>query len=249
MSTVCIQRSIPVVHETSKKWQDVPVFIINRNNFERGFIRQLDWLRNVGMNNITVIDNDSTYPPLLDFYSKRTVSVLKSKSNAGPWTFWQKGMYKGMNRRYVVSDADLVPAPGCPDNLVEKMMEVFDRYYPNCHKVGPGIRIDNLPDHYEKKEAVLKHESCHFEKLMPEGDAYRASIDTTFALYEAMEDFASPRDPDHYHYRLATPYVVEHVPWYENSAIPNDELKFYKENSNRMYLGNGVEVTIHFNHW
>lgn len=213
----------------SSSWHDTPIYIINRNNLERGFRQQYEWFKSAGMRNITVIDNASTYQPLLDYYNNNGVKHLRMDKNYGPWVFWDKSMHWNQETKYVVTDPDVVPAPDCPKDLVRKMCEVFDRYQPKCLKVGPGLRIDNIPDHYAKKEKVLAHEAqfnleCH---RMPEGDAFDALIDTTMAVYGPHAPF-----PDWcQHFRLAAPYVCEHFPWYEDSSVISEEHAFYREHA------------------
>lgn len=208
-------------------YTDTPVFINNFNNCSRGFSRLVDWLVVAGMTDITVIDNCSKWPPLLNYYDDATAQprppfqLLRMPTNLGHDAFWKIGIKTP--GRFILTDPDVVPDAACPLNLIERMHEVSDRYAPA--KVGPGIRIDNLPDRYHLKDLMLRSEGdyWHPRRQTPDGSGYFAPIDTTFALYEKG---AGKWDGEHV--RLAEPYVVEHIPWYLDSSVPHTEREFYK---------------------
>ena len=213
----------PLIHYT-----EIPVYITNRNNLNRGFRDLVNWLIKAGTKHIEVLDNDSTYPSLLEYYSLCPVKVTKLGENKGPWAFWIKALHLKTQTPYIVTDADVVPDKDCPLDLVKKMLEVFLRYKKTgCMKVGPGIRIDNLPDYYNKKQRVLITEAMNWCARMPEDDCFRAGIDTTFALYWTQQGCSHPAGAGDLHYRLISPYVVEHRPWYVNSADLTEEDIYY----------------------
>src|SRR5208282_129655 len=212
------------------EWRAIPVYIINRNNLDRGFRDLVCWLNKVGMSHIEVLDNDSTYPPLLEYYKECPAIITKIGQNLGPYVFWDTNRQLYSLSPYVVTDSDVVPDKDCPDDLVGKMLEVFQRYRASgCVKVGPGLRIDNLPDHYKAKDAVIRWETQNFNNKNSEGDAYSTSIDTTFALYWSKSNACHPVHlPPHNHYRLAAPYVIEHRPWYADTENLIEEDKYYE---------------------
>ena len=50
-------------------WKDVPIFINARDRL--GVMKKLiDWLLAAGYRNLIILDNNSTYPPLLEYYNK-----------------------------------------------------------------------------------------------------------------------------------------------------------------------------------
>jgi hypothetical protein len=55
---------------------------------------------------------------------------------------------------------------------------------------------------------------------------YRAPIDTTFALYRAGVPFQM--EPA---LRTGNPYVARHLPWYQNSARPSAEQRYYLQHA------------------
>lgn len=206
-------------------WTAIPVIINNRNRLEVGFKELVDWLIRAGCRRIEIIDNCSSYQPLLDWYKTCGLKIHSMPVNMGPGAPWGAHIVDSLETPYIVTDPDVVPTEQCPMDLIPKMLEVFDRYRAQgCTKVGPGIRIDNLPDHYVRKNEVKQWEEVNFSKLMPEGDAFQAGLDTTFALY-----YSNVRNEWHTHYRLVSPYVVEHKPWYLDSAnLPYEEIYYRK---------------------
>lgn len=204
---------------------NIPVYIINFNNLNRGFLKLVTWLKSAGMSNIIVVDNGSTYPLLMNYYKSCDLSVVRMKQNFGPWVFWETGMHKEQRDRYIVTDPDVVPAESCPRDIIEKMCKVADRYLPQQTKVGPGLRIDNLPECFAGRHRVyLVEKGYSLSKLLvPEKDAFTAPIDTTFALYSprAAHQVSGPQ------LRLSAPYMFEHLPWYEDSSVPNEERDYY----------------------
>jgi hypothetical protein len=209
---------------TEFDWRDIPVYILNRNNLDRGFRDLVSWLSATGTRYIEVLDNDSSYPPLLQYYNVcPATKITMLKENLGPYVFWSSQRHLQTETPYVITDPDVVPDKECPHDLIKKMLDVFMRYSPTCLKVGPGLRIDNLPNNYSRKNEVIAHEKQFYAELMPEKDVYKAAIDTTFAMYWTRQDNSAWYN----HYRLAPPYVVEHRPWYINSAQRTDEDEFY----------------------
>jgi len=45
----------------------------------------------------------------------------------------------------IVTDSDVVPTSTCPDDVVDKLLRTL-REFRWAAKVGPGIRIDDLPE-------------------------------------------------------------------------------------------------------
>lgn len=203
-------------------WLETPIYIVNRDNLTRGFVLLLTWLHEAGHGNITVIDNASTYEPLLDFYEHIPAALIRTGRNLGPYAFWELGLHSAQSERFIVADPDTVPAPCCPSNLVQRLHQIMDKY--QASKVGPSLRLDNLPNCYSQKQRVLDWEAQFWQKPTEAGDAYDAQIDTTFALYEP----GSLAWPPGRYLRLAAPYLAEHLPWYEDSQRPTEECTYYR---------------------
>ncbi len=192
------------------------VWITNFNNLNRGFRRLVDWLRLTGIA-IAVVDNGSTWEPLLRYYETSGLQIIRCPQNLGPYAFWEMKLDQGTDR-FIVTDPDVVPSADCPSDLIERMGEMLDRGYV---KVGPSLRIDNLPGTYPGTQRVIDWEEQFWAR--PADRGFEALIDTTFAMYAP----GAPAGPLH-GLRLAPPYSFEHAPWYEGLEA-NAERDFYND--------------------
>src|ERR1700675_4608017 len=97
---------------------DVTIFINNKDRLTS--TRALtEWLLRAGTKKITILDNASTYPPLLEWYKGLPEGVtVEMGPNRGPWGAWSTGRLQTQGNPYVVTDSDLVPANCCPLDLI-----------------------------------------------------------------------------------------------------------------------------------
>lgn len=203
---------------------EIPVVINNRNRFTY-LLQLITWLEKAGMKNIIILDNDSTYPPLLDYYSKTKHRVVKLGDNVGHLALWKSKLFDEIGSRYYIyTDPDLVPVDNCPADLAAFLLEQLKKY-PAIEKIGTGLKIDDLPDHYSGKQKVIDWEKRYWEMPVAE-NIFNAEVDTTFALYRPYTNGAKWVAPA---YRTGPPYVAYHLPWYENSADPGEENLYYAQ--------------------
>jgi hypothetical protein len=203
-------------------WQEIPVIINNRNRLTY-LLQLVHWLENAGMKKIIILDNDSTYPPLLDYYKTTSHRVIKLNENVGHLALWKSSVYKEfVSQYYIYTDPDLVPIDRCPKDVVKFLLSKLDQYS-SPEKIGLGLQIDDLPDHYANKEQVLKWEKRYWTNAVDE-TVFAAEVDTTFALYRPFTNGAQWVSPA---YRTNFPYVAKHLPWYENTADPGEENNYY----------------------
>ena len=168
-------------------WHDTPIYIISRDRLDLGLRQLIEWLRRAEMTSITIIDNASTYQPLLDFYNSPAmdgINLIRRDDNLGHEVFWRLDYHLHQPGRFIVTDSDVVPDKDCPFDLVRRMHEVADRF-PGGAKVGPAIRIDNLPETFALRDHMRFCESDYWVRKYPEGDSWNAAIDTVFAIYES----------------------------------------------------------------
>ena len=206
--------------------RQIPIIINNYNRLEC-LLKQLKWLEGAGYKRIFIIDNASTYPPLLEFYKKSKHIVFRLDKNLGHTAYWQTQipmLFK--NQRFVLTDPDVVAIGKCPNDFLHYFNCLLDHYI-DVDKVGFGLKIDDIPDTYPNKEKVINWESKFWEDKVGY-NVYKASIDTTFALYREN----SSGDPAMMNaLRTGGEYVCRHLPWYINPEELSDEDKYYIENA------------------
>jgi hypothetical protein len=187
-------------------------------------LKLIEWLESAGMKNIYIIDNLSTYPPLLEYYKKTKYTVFKLDRNVGHEALWRTHIFMYFkNQNYIYTDPDILPVEECPKNFIEHFITILTKY-PQIDKVGFSLKIDDIPDYYEHKQKVIDWESQFWEKEIENG-VFKAKIDTTFALYRANINHQCWEAT----LRTGFPYMARHLPWYlDKNNLPEWE-KFYKK--------------------
>lgn len=208
----------------------IPIIINNRNRFSC-LKQQIQILEKFGYTNIYIIDNASTYSPLLEYYDTECpYTVFYLGQNMGHLALWKSGLIKRFGSSYFVyTDPDVIPDENCPCNFMEKFLCVMQEY-PFLEKVGFSLRIDDLPDTFDKKQQVVNWEKQFWKKKIADNPPlYKAAIDTTFALYRPYYfvggNLHSPN------IRVGDPYMAKHVPWYNDSSHLSEEEIYYIQHS------------------
>ncbi len=211
-----------LLHKFSKP-KNYPIIINNFNRLQY-LQKQIDWLLSCGLKNIHVIDNASTYAPLLEYYKIIPATVYMLDRNVGHNALWRTHLYQRFGKYYhVYTDPDLLPSEHTPKNFMNHFKDLLDKY-PEIEKVGFGLITNDLPHHYPKKEEVITWEK-QFTTNEIEPAVYRSKIDTTFALYRPgafMQCWENTL-------RTGNPYTLHHMPWYEDPAKADEETRYYME--------------------
>jgi hypothetical protein len=199
----------------SRLTYDVPIFIICRDRLS--CLRQLiAWLERAGQKRIYLVDNDSSYPPLLEYLEASLHTVIRMADLLTTL---------GISGPYVVSDPDILPDDTCPLDAVDFFRLVLERF-PMFDKVGFGLHIDDIPATHKFRNAIIDWERPFWQKEIGPG-LYAAHIDTTFALYRPGVPFKKTEC-----IRTGTPYLARHAPWYMNVDDPSDEDAYYRAHLN-----------------
>jgi hypothetical protein len=176
-------------------------------------VQLTDWLTGAGHTNIVLVDNASSYPPLLEWYGRCGHSVVRLEENAGHRAPFELGLVP-TNLPYVVTDCDVVPDDDCPLDAVDHLLDLLLSY--DVNKVGLGLVIDQLPATNMARVAQDLEQRFWVAPLGP--GILDAPVDTTFAIYRPGLPF------DVEGARTAAPYVARHLTWYlEPDDIPEDE--------------------------
>ena len=201
--------------------KSIPVIINNFNRLE--YLQKLiTWLEEAGMTNIIILDNASTYPPLLEYYKNTVHRVIFLGRNVGYLALWEAGIFEEFrNDFYIYTDPDILPTEDCPKDFIDVFLEILAKNA-DVKKVGFSLKIDDIPDFYKRKADVLAIENTYWKRKRSE-NTFDAPIDTTFALYrpKAYGDHQTKA------LRIAPPYSARHLPWYVDSDNLPEEEKFY----------------------
>ena len=202
--------------------KDIPIII---NTFNRlTCLRDLiNFLETSETTNIIILDNNSTYPPLLEYFETLSYEKIRLNQNLGHEALWKSGHIKRFKRsHYVLTDPDVVPIEECPANFMQHFYNLMQKF-PQYKKVGFSLKIDDIPDNFLHKSSVIAWEGQYWkEKVGPYG--WKAPIDTTFALFH-------PSQPGPWEWAIRTgyPYIARHTTWYQDSNNLSDEDKYYNQ--------------------
>lgn len=204
-------------------FKQVPIIINNFNQLS--YLKQLIHALEIrGYKNIHIIDNNSTYPPLLEFYKSCPYEVYELGRNVGYKALWETDIFKKFRKGYYVyTDSDVVPTEECPDNFIEYFYSILQKYK-RAQKVGFSLKTDDLPDFYRDKQKVISWEAGLYKKEL-ENNVFEAQIDTTFALYRPFAH--GEANFVEQNIRLLRPFEARHMPWYTNSEDITEEQKYY----------------------
>lgn len=208
----------------------VAVLIVNYNRLTLP-VKMAEWLSARGCMPI-FIDNNSDYPPLLDYYRKTHFHVVRLPANYGHTALWQYpvletiGIYGRNGGRFIYTDPDL-DLTGVPDDFVDVLNEGLDKY-PQYDKCALSLEIEDLPDTPEGNFIRLGPEKPYWEKPLDEM-YFHADTDTTFAMYRYPIGQYS-----HSAIRTNRPYTCRHLPWYYRKFedLTEDEQYYYRTANN-----------------
>lgn len=205
----------------------IPAFIIARDRLS--CLRQLceDCVR-LGFVPV-IIDQESTYPALLEWYKRCPYRVIKHR-NSHPHDVFPDvvcPMCVG-ECLYVVTDHDLYLGD-VPDDAKAKMLTAL-RNHPDYTKVGLSLYYKDVPLAYPFRRDVIDNEKHHWQRFTDDG-CFIADTDTTFALYYNTHDPTKPAagEQEHRFYkalRLPEPYTARHLPWYKSPPFSAEECYF-----------------------
>jgi len=195
--------------------KDIPIFINNKENLTdtKGLVGDLI---ERGYSNIHILDNDSDYPPLLEWYNNCPATVHRYP-NHGDKCFWNSKIcdqYKD-HKYLVLSTSDIRLNPKTPDDFIEKMIEKLEKY-PQFDKIGLSLALD-FERNTEYQEWSYNWEQ-QFWKNEIEPNLYNAHVDTTFNVFK-------PGPHSYNGMRIAGDFTARHMTWYIdfNKELPEQE--------------------------
>ncbi len=204
----------------------IPVIINNRDlyTWPVAMVHRILKYDNVG--DVIIVDNGSTYPPLIHWYDRQTLVQVKRCENLGHGGAWVSGVVSELGSEfYVVTDSDMGLEDTPDDTLMVLLEKLQDQ--PHLEKVGLGLnwqRVFYNSPYYDRLNTLEKD---RWELSRVINDVYvDVQIDTTFALYNKPHYFIGGGS-------LTFPYVARHLPWElsKQEYEANEEFKYYIKNA------------------
>jgi hypothetical protein len=207
--------------ELFKKNMTCVIIGYNQPTYIKNMVKQLEKYTN----DIVIIDNDSNFKPLIEYYGKEyPYTLLKMKSNLGHKVYEKSFMEKIIGDVFILTDPDLEFNKKLPDNFIENIIKISTYY--QAEKVGfallydaPDIRTDIKAFGKSIKEWEKQYWTYKF--YYPDHEIWSAALDTTFCLINKQNKGG--------HYRIAGNYLCKHLPWHIGfeKQIPKDEFDNY----------------------
>jgi hypothetical protein len=171
-----------------------------------------------------IIDNASTWEPLLDWYEHCPFEVIRLASNMGHHAPWLSGAVQRKNDGfYCATDCDL-DIGDCPSDVLDLLKVPFS-WGKGIVKSGLGLRIDDLP---VWQSSVIEWESRWWKVPATDPRFFSALVDTTFAMYRVGTSIShATRVVGAKATRTAPPYLARHIPWYLDSENLDAENAHY----------------------
>jgi len=216
-----------------KNHTEIPIIIISFNQLEN-LKNLIDFFLQRNFSNIVIIDNCSTYEPLLEYFDniKNKVTIERLNSNNGYKAFFKSPelLNKYAQGYYFLTDPDILPNRNLPADFTAKFIKELERNFNKITKVGFALNLKNIPKTYPQKDKVMKWEQKYWENQIKK-DIYLADVDTTFALYKPQYPLHF-RNVDYYKaIRFAGDYTCEHMGWFIDPDHYTEEQRFYFESA------------------
>lgn len=175
-----------------------------------------------------IVDHGSTWPEAVAWLAHLEGSgfTVLRRGGGHPRSLWGWPPFDEAcgNDRYIVTDPDVVPSETCPRDWPQRLAWLLDKY-PVKTKAGLGLRTDNLPEHYSRRQQVINWEAQFWTQFIEDG-AYCALLDTTLAMYREGSGFTMDNA-----LRTGFPYVADHLAWHENLDALPEEIAWYYEHA------------------
>lgn len=226
--------------------KNIPIVILNRDRLYP-LIEQVEALHSKGYHNIIIIDNQSTFEPLLEWYKTSGLDVFYNTLTENSCHAFRDLVYMGhpkftqiISDWYVFNDSDIIPVESAPDNFIEDLIKYAIKYKKD--KVGMSIKIDDIDLNYPLNAWVYSYESNYWTNGIVDDNVelYPHPIDTTFAVHApgVIPTWSNNT------LRVGVPYIVKHAPFYfDPDNLPEDE-KYYLNHMNKQSSNWSSKVEI-----
>ena len=195
----------------------IPIIINNRDllKWPKAMVEKIKTYENVG--DIIIVDNGSTYEPLLDWYNSKPCDIIYYK-NLGHTGAWLSGVVSNLaSEYYVVTDPDL----GLDDTPQDTLIYLYDKMNKlNLDKIGLGLEWKSVGKNSLYYNHLMGYEKKRWQNSRIQDNIYLdIAVDTTFALYRIKKSFGGGASTGY-------PYIAKHFPWYMTKEESENDKEF-----------------------
>lgn len=200
---------------------EVPIVINNFNRLTttRDLVRDL---KRLGYTNIHILDNDSKYPPLLEWYDTNPCTIKRLGANLGQLAIYNSGYINEFKGWVAYTDSDIELNPETPRDFIQILIEAAE----DCNKLKAGLalRLGDLPN--TEYAQYAKYWEQRYWEVKLKKDIYDANVDTTFCVIQVGQPFTYDA------VRVAGKFTARHIPWYLNYDNLSEEEQYIINHSN-----------------
>ena len=178
-----------------------------------------------GLKRFLILDNGSTYPPMLKFQKETDIPVFVFATNPGPRYYSEEPIWKLLPEMFFVTDPDLGYPPEIPETVVSDMVGLSEKH--KWGKVALALNKDckelfteNVRNGVDSWEG---HAWGEVVDTLPGGDpVWKAYTDTTFHLNNKKyyrDFYTAPR--------VGGRYTLHHYGWHTVRPGPAEEYAYY----------------------
>ena len=226
-------------NSTKIKIENIPIFIISYNNYThvKNMVEQLQKYTT----NISIIDNCSSYPPLVSYlkFIESRVRVIYKDQNYGHRVVYRPEIQELMGEKYIITDPDLQLNPNLPSNFIEILDELTEKY--QICRIGLALDIfsDDINPNVMNKFVYFEGggstnirnvEQAYWNKKIPDDtyELYVARTDTTFSFINKKYNYV-----EYNGFRIAGNFTCKHKPFHIKwkNELLSGELEFYANNN------------------
>lgn len=208
----------------------IPVVINNRNRLSTAKQLINDLIR-LGYNHLYILDNQSTYEPLLQWYMSCPAEVIML-GNMGHQALWLSGIISkfGDHEFICYTDSDIQLHPDTQPGFIEQLVMIAKDF--RTEKAGLAIEYTDVPNQ-NLLNIIGPIESRYWKHRLhhPTHEIYDAILDTTFQVIRTSCPYG-------WHYssvRVAgTGFTCKHMPWYNTQPLSVEE-QYVLQHSDERY--------------
>jgi hypothetical protein len=207
---------------------DCPIII---NNFNRVTTtkRMVTDLLARDYSNIIILDNNSSYPPLLRWYEevkdKVRIEMMGQNFMQNAIFDYQSGAFlqsfQGKRDWIAYTDSDLTLHPYLPNDFISSLVKYATQY--GYKKAGLALYIHDLPN-TDWGNTNREWETKFWEDELAPG-IYKAQIDTTFSIWNPCTHIMFDA------IRVGGNFTARHEPWYTDFSRLDEEERFFLEHA------------------